>query len=626
MTRYGGVRRLRQARLDAVQREWLWLNQGTPLRALKSGTLMSMSDFLPMTRAEMKERGWDTLDVILVSGDAYVDHPSYGTAVMGRVLEAAGLRVGVIAQPDWRSIQAFTRLGAPRLFVGIGAGNLDSMVSNYTSHKKPRLRDAYAPGGRPGLRPDRATIVYANLVREAFGRVPIILGGIEASLRRLAHYDWWDNRVRRSLLLDAKADVLVYGMGETQILEIARRLDRGSDLAGIPGTVVVRKTAVSATESLEIPSYEEVRDNKDAFNGAFRLIAQNQDPFRGRTLVQRHGDRFVIQFPPARPLTEHELDAVYRLPYSRLPHAAYEKEGGVPGFETVRFSLVSHRGCCGGCSFCSLSMHQGRIIQSRSVASVLEEARRVSEMEGFKGTITDVGGPTANLYRARCTLWAKEGSCADRDCLVPEKCKALKLGYGEALRLYRAILNLPRVKHMFLESGLRYDLLVQSEAGDYFEHICRHHVGGRLKVAPEHSVNRVLRLMNKPDFPVYERFVQRFEELRERTGKDLYLVNYFISALPGATLEDEEDLAAYLKRRRMRPEQVQDFTPLPMTLAACMYYTEKHPLTGEKMHVAKSFQERKMHRALIQYALPAHDGRAETPRKEDLRRKPQKKP
>lgn len=559
-----------------------------------------MSDFLPTTRGEMEERGWDALDVILVSGDAYVDHPSYGPAVIGRVLEAAGLRVGVIAQPDWRSTGDFSRLGIPRLFVGITAGNLDSMVSNYTSHKKRRLRDAYSPGGRPGLRPDRATVVYANRVREAFGRIPIILGGIEASLRRLAHYDWWDNRVRRSLLLDAKADILVYGMGEAQVLEIAHRLDRRTDLAGIPGTVIVQGASPSPAGSLEIPSYEEVRDNKDAFNKAFRLIAQNQNPFRGKALSQRHGDRFVVQLPPAMPLTEHELDAIYRLPYQRMPHHSYEKEGGVPGFETTRFSIVSHRGCCGSCSFCSLSMHQGRIIQSRSVESVLEEARVVSGMKGFRGTITDVGGPTANLYRAGCARWAKEGGCDDRDCLVPEKCKALKIGYSDAMRLYRAILSLPKVKHMFLESGLRYDLLVQEEAGDYFEHICRHHVGGQMKVAPEHAANSVLRLMNKPGFQVYERFVQRFRELREKTGKDVYLVNYFISSHPGATLKDEEDLASYLKRRHMRPEQVQDFTPLPMTLSACMYYTEKHPVTGEKMHVAKSFQERKMHRALIQ--------------------------
>ncbi len=580
----------------------------------------SMADFLPTTKEEMAERGWNDLDVILVSGDAYVDHPSYGTAVIGRVLEATGLRVGVIAQPDWRSTADFSRLGTPRLFVGITAGNLDSMVSNYTSHKKPRLRDAYSPGGRPGLRPDRATIVYANRVRQAFGRIPIVLGGIEASLRRLAHYDWWDNRVRRSILLDAKADVLIYGMGEAQVLEIARRLAAGTDLAGVPGTVVARGASGFPAESaLEIPSYEEARDNKDTFNTAFQLIAQNQDPFRGKTLLQRHGDRVVVQFHPASPLPENELDAIYRLPYSRMPHPSYEKEGGVPGFETTRFSIVSHRGCCGSCSFCSLSMHQGRIIQSRSIESVLEEARAVSSMKGFKGTITDVGGPTANLYRARCARWTKEGACEDRDCLVPEKCKGLRLGYSEAIRLYRAILNLPGVRHMFIESGLRYDLLVRKEAAEYFEHLCRHHVGGQMKVAPEHTVSRVLRIMNKPDLHVYEQFVQRFRELREETGKDQYVVNYLISAHPGATLKDEEDLASYLKRRHMRPEQVQDFIPSPMTLSACMYYTGRHPVTGEKMHVAKTFRERKAHRATIQYARPPQNEGAQGLRRRNTR-------
>ncbi len=478
-----------------------------------------------MSKEEMKKRGWDVLDVILVTGDAYVDHPSYGTAVIGRVLEAAGYRVGVIAQPDWRSVEPFTCLGTPRLFVGITAGNLDSMVSNYSSHKKPRLRDAYSPGGTPGLRPDRATIVYTNRVREAFGGIPVIIGGIEASLRRLAHYDWWDNTVRRSLLLDAKADILVYGMGETQIMEIAARLGRGADLTGIPGTVVCRKTSLSTENSLEIPSYEAVRDDKDAFNEAVRLIVQNQDPFRGKVLFQRHNDRFVIQFPPAAPLAGHKLDAVYGLPYIRMPHPTYGDERAVPGFETTRFSLVSHRGCCGACSFCSLSMHQGRIIQSRSVESILREARTVSEMKGFRGTITDVGGPTANLYQAWCPLWTKAGACAERDCLVPEKCARLKVGYGEALRLYRAIMGLPKVKHLFLESGLRYDLLVQEDAAAYFEHVCRHHVGGRMKVAPEHSVDRILRIMNKPGFHVYERFVQRCWGLRVHTGIDDYLVN-----------------------------------------------------------------------------------------------------
>jgi uncharacterized radical SAM protein YgiQ len=568
-----------------------------------------MPDFLPTSKKEMKKRGWVGIDVLLVTGDAYVDHPSYGTAVIGRVLEASGLRVGVIAQPDWRSLDDFVRLGRPTLFVGVTAGNLDSMVSNYTSHKKPRLQDGFAPGGKAGLRPDRATIVYANRIREAFGSIPVVIGGIEASLRRLAHYDWWDNRGRRSILLDAKADILVYGMGEAQVREIAARLGRGVDLAGIPGTVVVRKEPPPLTDSRETPSYEAARDDKEEFGQAFNIIAENQDPFIGKTLLQRHGDRVVIQFPPPRPLSENELDAIYGLPYLRLPHPSYEKEGGVPGFETVRFSIVSHRGCCGACSFCSLGMHQGRIIQSRSVKSILQEAKMVSESKDFTGTITDVGGPTANLYKARCQRWAKDGACTGRDCLVPKKCKMLKLGYGEAMGLYRAILQLPKVRHMFLESGLRYDLLVEDDAAAYFEYICRHHIGGQMKVAPEHSSARVLKMMNKPGFDVYERFVRRFSEIKEKTGKDQYVVNYFISAHPGATLEDEKKLASYLRQRHMRPQQVQDFTPLPLTLSSCVYYTERNPLTGEGAYVAKSFRERKMHRALIQKGMPGRDKR-----------------
>jgi uncharacterized radical SAM protein YgiQ len=565
-----------------------------------------------MSKREMKERGWDSLDVILVSGDAYVDHPSYGTAVIGRVLEAAGLRVGVIAQPDWRNLDDFRRLGAPRLFFGISAGNMDSMVSNLTSHKKLRPKDAYSPGGAAGLRPDRATIVYANRVREAFGQVPIVLGGIEASLRRLAHYDWWENRVRRSILLDARADILVYGMGETQVLEIARRIGNSEDLSGIAGTVVVRKQPISLDNCEEVASFEEVRDGKDAFNRAFLSIARNQNPVSGKALVQPHGDRLIVHFPPPAPLEERELDRIYELPYTRLPHPSYGDKGGVPGFETVRFSIVSHRGCCGACSFCSLSMHQGRIIQSRSPESIIREARMVSNMSGFKGTITDVGGPTANLYRARCPAWTKNGGCTARDCLVPDRCKSLKLGYREAMGLYRALLRLPLVKHVFIESGLRHDLLVDEDAEEYLEHVCRHHVGGRMKVAPEHASSRVLRLMNKPGFPVYERFVKKFGQMRERAGKDEYVVNYFISSHPGATLEDEAELASCLRKRHMHPEQVQDFTPLPLTLSACMYYTEKNPVTGEHLHVAKSFRERKAHRAIIQGTGPVGADRSRT--------------
>ncbi len=564
--------------------------------------------FLATTRAEMSERGWDELDVLLITGDAYVDHPSYGIAVIGRVLEAEGLKVGVIAQPDWRTAADFKRLGAPRLFVGISAGNLDSMVSNYTSHKKPRMRDSYSAGGTPGLRPDRATIVYANRVREAFGRVPVVLGGIEASLRRFAHYDWWDNKVRRSILLDAKADILVYGMGERQIVEIARRIGRGEELDGIAGTVIVRSSPPAPDNIVTVPSYEEARDDNERFNEAFRLIAQNQDPYHGAALVQPHGMRFLVQFPPPLPLAEGEIDAVYALPYVRQPHPSYGP-AGVPGFETVRFSIIAHRGCCGACAFCSLSMHQGRIVQSRSAASILAEARTIAGLKEFRGTITDVGGPTANLYKARCSRWEKEGGCRDRDCLIPEKCAGLKLGYGAAIDLYRQMLKLPGVKHVFVESGLRYDLLVQKEAAAYLEHICRFHVSGRMKVAPEHCAGHVLRMMNKPAFSVYERFVARFDEIQAKADRKQYLVNYFITSHPGATLDDEKALAQYLHKRRMRPEQIQDYTPLPLTLSACMYHTGKHPFTGEKVYVARSFTERKAHRAAIQ-GRPADAGQA----------------
>jgi uncharacterized radical SAM protein YgiQ len=558
-----------------------------------------------MSTEEVKVKGWAGVDVLLITGDAYVDHPSYGTAVIGRVLESRGLRVGIIAQPDWRNSADFLRLGRPRLFVGITAGNLDSMVSNYTSHKKPRVRDAYSPEGRTGLRPDRATTVYANRIREAFGRIPIVIGGIEASMRRLAHYDWWDNHVRRSILLDSRADILVYGMGEKQIIEIADRIEREEDLAGIRGTVIVRKESPSPREAVQIPSYEDTRTDKEAFSRAFLAILENQDPFHGQTLAQSHGDRFVIQYPPALPFAEKELDGIYELPFTRRPHPAYTKTP-VPGFETVKFSLISHRGCCGACSFCSLSIHQGRIVQSRSTASVLEEARSLSAMKDFRGTITDIGGPTVNLYKASCRHWLSKGTCKSNECLVPEKCAMLKLGYREALKLYDAVRNLPGVKHVFLESGLRYDLLVDAEAKTYLESVCRYYVGGQMKVAPEHLSVPVLRLMNKPRFDVYERFVRRFSEATRKAGKDQYLVNYFISSHPGATLSDEEELSRYLRHHGMRPEQVQDFTPLPMTLATTMYYTERHPVTGEKVHVAKTFTERKLHRATIQQGGVVH--------------------
>ncbi|HEY3276600.1 MAG TPA: YgiQ family radical SAM protein [Syntrophorhabdaceae bacterium] len=565
-----------------------------------------MNNFLPLTKKDMDARGWESLDIIIVTGDAYVDHPSFGAAIIGRVLESAGFRVGIIAQPDWKKTDDFLALGKPRLFFGVTSGNLDSMVANYTSHKKIRSKDAYSPGGKAGLRPDRAVIVYANRIKEAFPGSPLVLGGIEASLRRVAHYDWWDNKVRRSLLLDAKADILVYGMAESQIVEIARRLAAEQDLYGIRGTVIVRKEVHPGEDYLELPAMDEVSHDKRRFNDAFRIFYTNQNPFSGKTLVQRHDKRYVIHFPPALPLGREELDGVYRLPYARSPHPSYKEKGGIPGFETVRFSIISHRGCCGACSFCSLSVHQGKIIQSRSPGSILEEAMALSRNEEFKGTITDIGGPTANLYGARCSRWARDGGCGKKECLVPTKCAMLKLGYRESIDLYKSVMAIPGVKHLFIESGIRYDLLCDDDSAEYFEHLCRHHVGGQLKVAPEHASPAVLRAMNKPSFDKYEIFVEKFREIKRRVKKDQYLVNYFISAHPGATLEDEEILSSYLRRRGMHPEQVQDFTPLPLTPAACMYYTEENPFTGEKVFVAKTFQERKLHRALIQHHTPSH--------------------
>lgn len=564
-----------------------------------------MADFLPMTQEEVIRRGWDGLDVLLVTGDAYVDHPSYGVAVIGRVLEKAGYKVGIIAQPDWRSTEDFIRLGRPRLFCGITAGNLDSMVANYTANKKPRKKDNYSPGGKPGLRPDRATIVYANRIREAFGDTPIVIGGIEASLRRLAHYDWWGNSVRRSLLLDARADILVYGMGERQIREIARRLKEGGHLVGIPGTVIVGGDMGLLQSVVRLPSFESVRDSYYKFNQAFREIYENQNPVMGKTVIQPHGERFVIQFPPAAPFSVHELDAIYDLPFERNPHPFYQQRGGIPGFQTVKHSVISHRGCCGECHFCSLYMHQGRIVQSRSSESILREARSIAQKQDFKGTITDVGGPTANLYLARCSLWSTTGGCPNRHCLTPQKCRNLQLGYEASTRLYKKLLEIPGIKHVFLESGLRYDLLIQEGAAPYLENLCRYHVSGRIKVAPEHSVPFVLKMMNKPDFQSYESFVHRFGEVNKRIGRRQFIVNYFISAHPGCTLEDTLELALYLAKRRIHPEQIQDFIPLPMTASGCMYHTERDPFTDNELYVAKTFRERKMHRALMQYKNPS---------------------
>lgn len=581
-------------------------NQGvSPENRIPGGYRFLMKEpFLPVTRKDLRFRGWDRLDILLVTGDAYVDHPAFGAAVIGRVLENAGFRVGVIAQPDWRTLADFTRLGRPRLFVGITAGNVDSLVANRTANKRPRVKDDFSPGGRPGLRPDRATIVYGNRVREAFPGIPVVLGGVEASLRRIAHYDYWENTVRRSLLLDARGDILVFGMGERQVVEIARRLSGGEDvtaLDGIRGTAVVRKDLGNLGPLVRLPSCEDVQKDPAAFNEAVRLHREAQDPVRGKTVAQGHGDRFVVQFPPSPPLDGIELDRIYELPYRREWHPSYNGDGGVKALETVRFSVVSHRGCCGDCHFCGLSLHQGRIVTSRSPVSLIGEVRSLSRREDFRGTITDVGGPTANLYGATCSRWKGKGPCPDRGCLFPEKCEHLHPGYGESLRLLKALREIPGVRHVFLASGFRYDLLVPEEAHGYFETVLRHHTSGRMKVAPEHVSPRVLDMMGKPGPEVYETFLQVFEKVSEGLPDRRYLVNYFLSAHPGAGLREALDLGLYCLNRRLHPEQVQDFIPLPMTLSAAMYHTGFHPLTGEAVHVPRSFRERKTQRALVQY-------------------------
>ena len=569
---------------------------------MDKGSLPASPKFLPISRKDIQERGWDQLDVILVTGDAYVDHPSYGAAVIARTLEASGFKVGIIAQPDCGSLDDFKKLGRPKLFFGVTAGNLDSMLAKYTANRKIRNKDDYAPAGKSGLRPERALLIYSNRLQQAFKDTTIVIGGMEASMRRLAHYDYWSDKVRRSVLLDSKADILVYGMGERQAVEIAERLQNNEDRSGldnIRGTAVIRNSLDDITNYIRIPSFEEVVDNNDSYNEAFKIIYAESDPIRGKALVQQHGNRFVVQYPPALPLTTEEIDRIYSLPFARRWHPTYDKQGGVPGFETVRNSVISHRGCAGGCNFCSLYLHQGRIVQSRSIRSLIEEIKTVAAGRDFRGTITDIGGPTANMYMATCGMWEKAGACRNKRCLVPEKCKGFKPGYESSIRLWKEAKKIPGVKHIFVGSGVRYDLLNDSYSDEYMRELCAHHVSGQLKVAPEHCADSVLDLMNKPRFKAYERFVKRYEDINRKLGKKQYLVNYFIVGHPGARLQDAQGLATYLKKHHIHPEQVQDYIPLPMTISACMYYTQKDPFTGQRLFVAKTLSQRKAQRSLL---------------------------
>lgn len=574
---------------------------------------VEMSQFLPITKSEMKRRGWDSLDVILVTGDAYVDHPSFGVAVIGRLLESEGLRVGIISQPDFRDADSFKVLGRPNLFFGVTAGNVDSIVANYTHNLRRRRFDDYSPGGRQGLRPDRATIVYSNKIREAYRETIIVIGGIEASLRRFAHYDFLDNEVRRSIIFDSRADILVYGMAERQILEIARRIASKKPLYGIRGTAVIMRREefekLKWNDTLHsnfkfLPSYEEVRSDREKFNEAFRIIYANQDPNSAKTLIQPHGDRLLVVYPPQFPLSTEELDKVHSLPFRRTWHPIYEREGGVPALSTVKFSIISHRGCPGDCSFCAISLHQGRIVVSRSPRSIVDEAKLISQSTEFRGTISDVGGPTANLCYASCKLWSRSGHCGKKSCLYPERCENLKVDYARMLALLRDLRGLPKVRHVFIQSGFRFDLFLDELGKRFLREILENHISGQIKIAPEHVSDKVLRLMNKPPFERYQEFVRNFKEIRGELDKKLYIVNYFISSHPGSTLEDEIELFEYLFFNRIHPEQVQDFFPSPMTLSSCMFYTSSHPITGERLYVPKSKDERRMRRALLQYYKP----------------------
>ena len=566
------------------------------------------NDFLPMSKEDMARRGWDRLDFLFISGDAYVDHPSFGPAIICRLLEKYGYRVGIIAQPDWRSTLDFKKMGKPRLGVLVSAGNLDSMLNKFTAAKKYRSTDNYSPGGKAGCRPDRATIVYCNRIREIWKNTPLIIGGIEASLRRFAHYDYWSNSVRRSILIDSRADLLIYGMGEKQIKEIADQLNQGiaiADIRTIQGTCYKTESIENLWGYIETPSYVAVIADKKAFTKAFNIQYQEQDALRGKTIVQNHGEFSVVQNAPAMPLTTPEMDEIYDLPYKRTYHPSYEKAGGVPAIQEVQFSLVSHRGCFGECAFCAIVSHQGRIIQSRSQESIINEAKKIISMPDFKGYIHDVGGPTANFRIRSCEHQAERGACKGRQCLGPNPCKELAPSHSDYLTLLRALRALPGVKKVFIRSGLRYDyLLADKNSEEFLRELCEHHVSGQLKVAPEHISPQVTNLMGKSGKNVFVKFSKAFKRVNEALGKEQYLVPYFMSSHPGSGLKEAIELAEFIRDLHYRPEQVQDFIPTPGSLSTCMYYTEMNPLTGEKIYVAKDIHEKKMQRALMQYRDP----------------------
>lgn len=564
--------------------------------------------FLPVTKKEIEKLGWDQPDFIIITADAYVDHPSFGAAVISRTLEAEGFRVAVIAQPDWKDTADFKKLGRPKYGFLIAGGNIDSMVAHYTAAKKRRSQDAYSPGNKAGLRPDRPTIVYTNRVREAYGDIPILIGGLEASLRRFAHYDYWEDSVRRSILADSGADILMYGMGERPVAELAKRLQEGQpvrEITDVRGTCVLLDQqeflALGLMDYVTCASFAKTAADKQAYARAAAIQYREQDPISGKAIVQQHTGRYLLQNPPAMPLNREEMDRTYGLPYERYYHPMYEPMGGVPAIEEVGFSIIHNRGCIGGCNFCSLAFHQGRMITSRSKESVIEEAKTIIKSKGFKGYIHDVGGPTANFRFPSCKKQLEHGLCKNKKCLAPTPCPNLEVSHEEYLSLLRDLRALPGVKKVFVRSGLRFDYMMLDRDSSFFEELVQYHVSGQLKVAPEHCCDTVLHYMGKPKFEVFEQFHHKYFQLCKKLGLEQYLVPYLMSSHPGSKMKDAVDLAVKLKRLRLRPEQVQDFYPTPGVLSTAMYYTEIDPLTMKPVYVPKSYEEKELQRALLQY-------------------------
>ncbi len=565
-----------------------------------------MSEFLPISRKDMKRRGWKQCDFVYVIGDAYVDHSSFGPAIISRHLEAHGYKVGIISQPDWKDPQSIARLGEPRLGFLVSSGNMDSMVNHYTVAKKHRKMDAYTPGGVMGKRPDYATVVYCNLIRRSFKEMPIIIGGIEASLRRLAHYDYWSDRVKHSILMDSGADLISYGMGERSSLAIAEALDSGmdvKDITFIPGTVYRTREPENVYEGIMLPSFEEVKADKRKYAKSFMTQYENTDPFTAKPLIETYPHQvYVVQNPPSEPLTQIEFDDVYRYPYMRTYHPSYKALGGVPAIDEIQFSLTSCRGCYGGCNFCALTFHQGRIVQARSHESILEEAREITKSDSFKGYIHDVGGPTGNFRAPSCEKQLTKGVCKDKQCLFPKPCKNLKVDHKDYVSLLNKLKKLPKVKKVFVRSGIRFDYVMADSDNTFLKVLCQDHISGQLRVAPEHVADKVLHAMGKPENKVYEAFLKRYEKVNG--GKKQYVVPYLMSSHPGSDLKEAIQLAEYVRDLGYMPEQVQDFYPTPSTISTCMYYTGLNPRTMKPIYVPKSPHEKAMQRALIQYRDP----------------------